>query len=96
MYEVTLLDDFEASHYLTDGSTGEESRPHGHRYSVEFTMRGGALDEHGYLVNIVTIRKELDETIAFFRGQLLNSLHVFTGKNPSIERFAACASYDNK
>ena len=88
MYTVAVERDFMARHFLFGGDWGAENEPHSHNYVVEVQLRGERLDEHGYLVDIVEIERNLDTLVAYFRDRLLNDLDEFTGLNPSIENFS--------
>lgn len=79
---------FEAQHYLVGGDWGEENKIHTHSYTVEVTIRGENLDEHGYLVDLLDLQAALGKTIASYEGRLLNDLIEFNGLNPSIEHFS--------
>jgi 6-pyruvoyltetrahydropterin/6-carboxytetrahydropterin synthase len=49
---------------------------------------GESLNEHGYLVDIVDVERQLEETIGRYRSKMLNDLPEFKGLNPSIEHFS--------
>ncbi|GAB3701860.1 6-pyruvoyl trahydropterin synthase family protein [Halorubrum pallidum] len=88
MYATTVTGDFVAQHYLTVVDDGPESVPHSHRFEVELTFRGPALNEHDYLVDIDDAEAALDALADRYRDALLNDLPEFEGHNPSVERFA--------
>lgn len=88
MYRVAITRDFVAQHYLIGGDWGAENFKHSHPYKVEVLLRGTALNQHGYLVDIVELESALTEIIARFSDQTLNDLTPFAGLNPSLERFA--------
>jgi 6-pyruvoyltetrahydropterin/6-carboxytetrahydropterin synthase len=88
MYTVAVERSFVARHFLYGGDWGPENLLHSHPYRVEVQLQGGALDDHGYLVDIVDLDGLLDETVAHFRDRTLNELAEFAGLNPSIEHFA--------
>ena len=88
MYSVAVKQDFVAQHYLIGGDWGEENDKHSHHYQVELRLEGAALDQHGYLVDIVAIEAALEALIARYRDQTLNDLAEFAGLNPSIEHFS--------
>lgn len=94
MYTVAVKRDFVAQHFLIGGDWGSENRLHSHHYQIELRLHGEALDEHGYLVDIVEIERVLSELVAHYRDQTLNQQPEFEGLNPSIEHFSrilACA-----
>jgi len=88
MYRLAITRDFIAQHYLIGGDWGAENFKHSHRYKVEVLLRGAALNQHGYLVDIVELESALTEIIARFSDHTLNDLTPFAGINPSLERFA--------
>lgn len=89
MYTVNVKRDFVAQHYLIGGDWGEENKKHSHHYQVELQLEGTALDQHGYLVDIVEIESYLNAQVSYYKDQTLNDLPEFRGKNPSIEHFAS-------
>lgn len=88
MYTLTVARAFDAQHYLTVPDPGPEGQVHSHRYTVDATFEGATLDEHGYVLDIEAVGRAMDETVAEFRGNELNDLPAFAGKNPSVEHFA--------
>lgn len=86
-YTVAVKRDFVAQHYLIGGDWGAENDPHSHHYVVEVQLHGSALDQHGYLVDIVDIESSLESLVAYYRDHMLNDLPEFDGLNPSIEHF---------
>lgn len=88
MYRLAITRDFIAQHYLIGGDWGAENFKHSHSYRVEVLLRGAALNQHGYLVDIVELESALTEITAQFSDHTLNDLTRFAGLNPSLERFA--------
>lgn len=88
MYTLNVRRDFVAQHYLIGGDWGDENKKHSHHYQVELQLEGEALDQHGYMVDIVEIESHLNAQVSYFKDQTLNDLPEFQGKNPSIEHFA--------
>ncbi|HSR10862.1 MAG TPA: 6-carboxytetrahydropterin synthase [Thermodesulfobacteriota bacterium] len=88
MYTIGSTRAFAARHFLTGGDWGEENRPHTHQYRIEVEVRGEELDAHGYLVDLTTIDRLLEDQAGRYSGALLNDLPEFAGKNPSIENLA--------
>jgi 6-pyruvoyltetrahydropterin/6-carboxytetrahydropterin synthase len=88
MYSVILRTDFIAQHYLIGGDWGPENQRNSHHYVLEVQLDGPALDEHGYLVDIVQVDNALDAARADYADRLLNDRPEFAGLNPSIEHFA--------
>jgi 6-pyruvoyltetrahydropterin/6-carboxytetrahydropterin synthase len=88
MYTLAVKRTFIARHFLIGGDWGPENFPNSHQYTLELQLSGASLDQHGYLVDIVDVEKHLDETVAYYKEQMLNDLPEFAGLNPSIEHFA--------
>ena len=84
-FEVGVLSDFVAQHYLVGGDFGPEGSLHSHHYRVELTVSGGELDRHGFLVDIVRLREELNRLLDGYRDRTLNDLPDFAGLNPGVE-----------
>ena len=88
MHSLGMRREFSARHYLVGGDWGEENIEHPHRYRMELVLEAESLDRHGFLVDIVEVADHLDAVAAHFRDKTLNTLAVFSGLNPSIERLA--------
>lgn len=88
MYTVAVSRSFVAQHFLIGGDWGPENQKHSHHYRVELQLLGDRLDQHGFLVDIVDIEKQLDSQVSYYKDQTLNDLPEFAGLNPSIEHFA--------
>ncbi|MGV2437417.1 MAG UNVERIFIED_CONTAM: 6-carboxytetrahydropterin synthase [Anaerolineae bacterium] len=88
MYALAVKRDFVAQHFLIGGDWGAENQWHSHHYVVELQLQGDALDQHGYLVDIVKVDEEMNAMVAFYKDHTLNDLPAFDGLNPSIEHFA--------
>jgi 6-pyruvoyltetrahydropterin/6-carboxytetrahydropterin synthase len=84
-FEVGVLGDFVAQHYLVGGDFGPEGSLHSHHYRCELTVAGGTLDRHGFLVDIVRLREELNRLLDRYRDRTLNDLPDFAGLNPGVE-----------
>jgi 6-pyruvoyltetrahydropterin/6-carboxytetrahydropterin synthase len=88
MYTLGVRRDFIARHFLIGGDWGPENFPNSHHYVLELQLEGSELDQHGYLVDIVDVEKNLDEIVNYYKEQMLNDQPEFEGLNPSIEHFA--------
>jgi 6-pyruvoyltetrahydropterin/6-carboxytetrahydropterin synthase len=88
MYTLGVKRDFIARHFLIGGDWGPENFPNSHHYVLELQMEGKELDQHGYLVDIVDVEKQLDAIVDYYREQMLNDKPEFAGLNPSIEHFS--------
>src|SRR3990170_7369472 len=87
MYTLAVRRGFIARHFLIGGDWGPENFPNSHHYILELQLEGAELDQHGYLVDIVDVEKHLDYVVCYYKEQMLNEKHEFTGLNPSIEHF---------
>jgi 6-pyruvoyltetrahydropterin/6-carboxytetrahydropterin synthase len=98
MYTLAVRRDFIARHFLIGGDWGPENFPNSHHYVLELQLSGDSLDQHGYLVDIVDVEKQLDELVAHYKEQMLNDLPEFAGLNPSIEHFSRilCTALNEK
>ena len=92
MYTVAVTQGFIAQHYLIGGDWGPENRLNSHRFRVEIRLEGAALDQHGYLVDIVAIKEALGEVVERYSDVTLNDLPEFAGLNPSVENFVRILS----
>ena len=88
MYTLGVKRDFIARHFLIGGDWGPENFPNSHHYLLELQLEGKELDQHGYLVDIVDVERQLDEIVNYYQEQMLNEKPEFAGLNPSIEHFA--------
>ena len=83
-FRLGLRREFRAEHTLA--GPGQTFR-HGHDYVWEVRLEAPALDEHGYLVDLVALEALVDEVAARYRHTHLNDLPAFQGLNPSLECF---------
>src|SRR6476659_8786103 len=88
MHTLGVKRDFIARHFLVGGDWGPENFPNSHHYVLELQLEGKELDQHGYLVDIVDLEKQLDEIVDYYKDEMLNEKLEFAGLNPSIENFA--------
>jgi 6-pyruvoyltetrahydropterin/6-carboxytetrahydropterin synthase len=88
MYELSIHRAFDAQHYLIGGDWGDENELHTHRYGLEVRISGSALDQHGFLLDIVDLSAHLDALVGKYSNLVLNDSPAFASLNPSIEHFA--------
>ncbi len=88
MYTLAVRRNFIARHFLIGGDWGPENFPNSHHYVLELQLQARELDQHGYLVDIVDVSKQLDDIIGYYSEKMLNDLSEFKGLNPSLEHFA--------
>ncbi|SEF73314.1 6-carboxytetrahydropterin synthase QueD [Lachnospira multipara] len=70
MYSVTTKAEFDAAHFLA-GYPGKCKNLHGHRWSIEATLKGEELDELGMLVDFTDIKRDLKEICDNFDHSLI-------------------------
>ena len=87
MYEVAVVREFAAAHFLRDYN-GPCEHIHGHNYLVEVVVRGEKLDERGLLVDFRDLKSWVDEVIGEMDHKLLNELPAFDGRSPTSEALA--------
>ncbi len=88
MYKLCFKRKFIAQHFLIGGDWGTENRLHSHSYELELQLRGGKLDEHNYLVDLVQVEQTLKQVIGLYEDKTLNELPPFKDTNPSLELFS--------
>jgi 6-pyruvoyltetrahydropterin/6-carboxytetrahydropterin synthase len=88
MYTLAVRREFIARHYLIGGDWGPENYPNSHRYVIELQLEGRQLDDHGYLVDIVDVERQLSQLTDYYKEKMLNDLPEFKDLNPSLEHFA--------
>jgi 6-pyruvoyltetrahydropterin/6-carboxytetrahydropterin synthase len=92
LYTLSLQRRFTAWHHLIGGDWGAENQPHTHDYKLELRLEGAQLDQHGYLVDLVEVERQLETFTARWRDADLNAAPEFAGLNPSLEHFARIAA----
>jgi len=88
LYQLCLLREFTARHYLVGGDWGSENREHAHRYKLEWELGAVVLDDDGFLIDLTVLEKALVHIVEGITDQVLNDLPAFRERNPSLERFA--------
>ncbi|MEK6588664.1 MAG: 6-carboxytetrahydropterin synthase [Chloroflexota bacterium] len=88
MFSLAVRRSFSASHFLIGGDWGAENQPHSHDYRLEVELEGERLDQHGFLVDLVELERQVDALLAQYQGRSLNELAAFAGLNPSLEHFS--------
>jgi 6-pyruvoyltetrahydropterin/6-carboxytetrahydropterin synthase len=92
MYTLAVRRSFVAQHFLVGGDWGAENFWHSHHYQLELQLEGTALNDFGYLVDIVQVEAALNSLVSHYRDKTLNDLPQFSGLNPSIEHFTRIAA----
>ena len=84
MYEVGVVDQFEAAHMLR-GSFGPATRRHGHTYKVELVVCGETLRDDGTLCDIGVLQEALKRAVGELNYRDLDDLPAFAKKNSTAE-----------
>lgn len=87
MYRLGIRYDFTAEHKLPF-EDGEESKRHSHDYKLEIVLKGTQLDNDGFLIDIIRLRRQLDPIVSLFEGNFLNEIEELRGKTTSLENFS--------
>jgi 6-pyruvoyltetrahydropterin/6-carboxytetrahydropterin synthase len=92
MFSTSIHQPFSSRHFLLN-EPGRESEPHVHDYVLRLTVQGPTLDGNDFLVDIITLHRNLKEVLGTIEGKLLNEMESFHGKNPSLEYLAQVIWY---
>lgn len=86
-YEITVRDEFSASHQLRlyDGTL---EPIHGHNWTVFVTLAADQLDSIGVVLDFHVLERRLKKVISPFQDRHLNEVAPFTELNPSAENVA--------
>lgn len=84
MYQVSIVREFEAAHYLR-GYGGRCERLHGHRYKVIAKLQSEKLNELGMVYDFTRLKEEAGEVIQGFDHTCLNEIPPFNEINPTAE-----------
>jgi len=87
MYAITVRACFNASHSVEVGD-GPRERPHGHDWMVEVECSAEELDAYGLVMDFRLLTRFLEDSVADFRGALLDELPEFADSNPTAENVA--------
>ena len=87
MYGCGVIRRFSAKHALA-GDFGSESRPHFHNYKAEISIKGPALNEDGFLLNLAELEKKAGEVVTFLLSfSSLNEAPGIKGKKSQRREF---------
>lgn len=87
MYEIGIIDEFEAAHALT-GDFGPATRTHGHTYRVEVRIASREVDASGAMYDVGRLRADLRSTLEGMHYRNLDDLPEFAGVNTTVEMVA--------
>ena len=84
MYEVGVVEQFEAAHRLR-GDFGPATRTHGHTYRVELVLRGSRLRDDGTLCDLGRVGDALRQAVSGLHYQDLDAVPGLSGRNTTAE-----------
>jgi len=87
MYQLTVKSQFSAAHRL-ENYPGACERIHGHNYKIWVTVSSETIDEQGMVVDLMQVKKHLDECTDKFEHRTLNEVEPFNKINPTSEKLA--------
>lgn len=87
MYELTVKDEFAASHSLR-GYEGKCKNLHGHTWHVDVIVRGKKVNKVGMLIDFKEIKNDLKKVMETLDHAHLNDLAHFKKVNPTSENIA--------
>jgi 6-pyruvoyltetrahydropterin/6-carboxytetrahydropterin synthase len=87
MYKLIVRTRFSAAHFLRE-YPGVCARVHGHNWLVKVTVAAPDVDENGMVVDLVTLKKTIDECVDQFDHRIINEVPPFDRLNPTSENLA--------
>jgi len=87
MYQLCVESEFSAAHVLRD-YPGACKRTHGHNWKVLASVKSVSLDELGMVMDLMELKKHLEECLEQFDHQLINENPPFDRMNPTSENLA--------
>ena len=87
MFELTIIEEFEAAHRLPDYE-GKCCRLHGHNWKVEVSVRGTTLDSSGLLMDFKALKSHVAEVLTTLDHYYLNETPAFLTLPPTAEHIA--------
>ena len=87
LFELTIIDEFEAAHRLPDYQ-GKCCRLHGHNWRIEVVVRGNRLDSSGMLLDFKVLKQHVTEVLGTLDHYYLNETPAFAAMAPTAENIA--------
>ena len=87
MYKLQVVSKFSAAHRLVD-YPGACERIHGHNWRVKVTVCAEDIDENGMVVDLVQLKKHIDDCLGQFDHRVINDVPPFDRLNPTSENLA--------
>lgn len=87
MYKLCVKSKFSAAHKLLN-YPGACGGIHGHNWTIEVTVGSETLDENGMVIDLLELKKHIDECVSQFDHRLINEVAPFDKLNPTSENIA--------
>ncbi|MBN1561328.1 6-carboxytetrahydropterin synthase QueD [candidate division KSB1 bacterium] len=87
MYKLKVVSKFSAAHRLID-YPGACERIHGHNWTVKVTVSAQDVDDSGMVMDLVQLKKHIDDCVAQFDHRVINDVPPFDQLNPTSENLA--------
>ncbi len=87
MYKLVITSKFSAAHRLVN-YPGACSNIHGHNWTVKVTVAAEEVDEDGMVIDLVELKKHIDDCVMPFDHKVINEVPPFDHINPTSENIA--------
>jgi 6-pyruvoyltetrahydropterin/6-carboxytetrahydropterin synthase len=87
MYKLCVESEFSAAHRLPE-YPGNCERVHGHNWKVQVTIKSNKLDDLGMVIDLMELKKYVDDCLLQFDHRLLNDVPPFDRTSPTSENLA--------
>jgi 6-pyruvoyltetrahydropterin/6-carboxytetrahydropterin synthase len=87
MYKLIVTSKFSAAHRLVN-YPGVCANIHGHNWTVKVTVSAPEVDEDGMVVDLVELKKHIDDCVQQFDHKIINDVPPFDRLNPTSENMA--------
>jgi 6-pyruvoyltetrahydropterin/6-carboxytetrahydropterin synthase len=87
MYKLAVQTRFSAAHFLRE-YPGVCARIHGHNWLVKVIVTAPDIDKNGMVVDLVALKKHIDECVNQFDHRIINEVPPFDRLNPTSENLA--------
>ncbi len=87
MYKLVITSKFSAAHRLVN-YPGMCANIHGHNWTVKVTVAAADVDADGMVVDLVELKKHIDDCVLQFDHKVINDVPPFDRLNPTSEHIA--------
>ena len=87
MYKLVVKAKFSAAHRLVN-YPGVCSNIHGHNWTVKVTVAANEVDADGMVMDLVELKKHVDDCVMPFDHKIINDVPPFDQLNPTSENLA--------